>query len=33
LGNARTAAANFAPVGKTDLEPFQIAVTGAKINF
>ena len=33
LGNARTAAANFAPIGKTDLEPFQILVTGAKINF
>jgi hypothetical protein len=33
LGNARTAAANFAPVGKTDLEPFQIVVTGAKLNF
>jgi hypothetical protein len=33
LGNARTAAANFAPIGRTDLEPFQIVVTGAKINF
>jgi hypothetical protein len=24
LGNARTAAANFAPIGKADLKPFQI---------
>lgn len=32
-GNAATQAANFAPIGKTDLTPFQIIVTGAKINF
>jgi hypothetical protein len=33
LGNARTAASNFAPIGRTELEPFQVVVTGAKINF
>ena len=33
LGNAVTAAANFAPVGTTELQPFQVIVTGAKINF
>ncbi len=32
-GNAATEAANFAPIGKTDLEPFQVLVTGAKMNF
>lgn len=33
VGNARTASSNGAPVGKTDLDPFQVLVTGAKINF
>ncbi len=32
VGNAVTAA-NFAPVGKTSLDAFQVLVTGAKINF
>jgi hypothetical protein len=32
-GNAATAKAKGAPVGKTDLDPFQILVVGSKINF
>jgi len=33
VGNAVTEAAGFAPEGETSLDPFQIVVTGAKINF
>lgn len=32
-GNAVTAAAGYAPVGKTSLDPFQVVVVGSKINF
>jgi hypothetical protein len=32
-GNAATAKAKAAPIGKTELDPFQIVVVGTKINF